>query len=215
PLCISGYKYNACTGLPLSGWQIEVFNRTTGTSIGTATTNGTGYWQVCGLVPGNYWANETLKAGWHNVNPSQSVVLECANKTNVNFRNTPELCISGYKYNACNGDPLQGWEIKVFNASTHSLEGTATTDALGFWQVCGLVPGNYWANETLKAGWQNANPSRSVVLGCVNKTGVNFNNTPELCISGYKYNACNGPPMPWASGRSAILSPATTGPMRP
>ena len=77
--------------------------------IGTATTNATGYWQVCGLVPGNYWANETLKDGWQNANPNQSVTLGCDNKTDVNFHNTPQLCISGYKYNDCNDQPI--WRL--------------------------------------------------------------------------------------------------------
>ncbi|MCX6677933.1 MAG: hypothetical protein NTU95_08330, partial [Methanothrix sp.] len=194
-LCISGYKYNACNGDPLQGWEIKVFKASTKTLMGTATTDALGFWQVCHLVPGNYWANETLKAGWQNANPNQLVALLCVNKTNVNFRNTPELCISGYKFNACTGQPLQGWEIKVFNATTKALMGTATTNALGFWEVCHLVPGNYWANETLKSGWLNANPNQLVALLCVNKTNVNFRNTPELCISGYKFNACTGQPL--------------------
>ncbi|MCX6678554.1 MAG: hypothetical protein NTU95_11525 [Methanothrix sp.] len=191
-LCISGYKYNACNGDPLQGWEIKVFNASTKALMGTATTDALGYWEVCHLLPGNYWANETLKAGWQNANPNQLVALLCVNKTNVNFRNTPELCISGYKYNACNGQPLSGWEIKVFNASTKALMGTATTDALGFWQVCHLVPGSYWANETLKAGWQNVNPNQLVALLCVNKTNVNFSNTPLLCLGGRKIDDCNG-----------------------
>ena len=215
-LCISGYKYNACNGLPLQGWEIKVFNASTKALMGTATTNGTGYWQVCDLVPGNYWANETLKSGWQNANPNQIVVLLCVNKTDVNFRNTPKLCISGYKYNACTGLPLQGWEIKVFNASTKALMGTATTNGTGYWQVCDLVPGNYWANETLKSGWQNANPNQLVALVCVNKTDVNFRNTPKLCISGYKYNACTGLPLQgWEikvfnASTKALMGTATT-----
>ena len=64
---------------------------------GTATTNGTGYWQVCSLIPGDYWANETLKDGWQTTKANQSVTLGCDNRTGVNFYNAPELCISGYQ----------------------------------------------------------------------------------------------------------------------
>ena len=70
--CISGYKYDIC-GKPLAGWQIEVFNSSTGASMGTATTNATGYWQVCKLVPGSYRVTETIKPGWMNSNPNQNV----------------------------------------------------------------------------------------------------------------------------------------------
>ena len=215
-LCISGYKFNGCTGQPLAGWQIEVFNSSTGNSMGTATTNATGYWQVCNLVPGSYRVTETIKTGWTNSNPSQNVVLGCENKTNVNFRNTPLLCISGYKFNGCNGQPLAGWQIEVFNSSTGDSMGTATTNATGYWQVCNLVPGSYRVTETIKPGWTNSNPSQNVVLGCENKTNVNFRNTPLLCISGYKFNGCNGQPLAgWQievfnSSTGASMGTATT-----
>ena len=127
--------------------------------MGTATTNSTGYWQVCKLVPGSYRVTETIKPGWMNSNPNQNVVLGCENKTNVNFRNTPLLCISGYKFNGCNGQPLAGWQIEVFNSSTGASMGTATTNATGYWQVCKLVPGNYRVTRpSSPAGEQQPQP---------------------------------------------------------
>ena len=189
--CISGHKYKGNDNLPLDGWKIEVFNKTTGYKMGENTTNDTGYWRVCGLVPGSYWVNETLKAGWQSANPNQSVVLGCQNLTGVNFRNTPTLCISGIKTNPC-GQPLSGWQITVFNKTTGNKMGENTTNTTGYWQVCGLDTGDYWINETLKSGWQSANPSQSVVLGSLNATDVDFINTPLLCISGHKYNNNTG-----------------------
>ncbi|MCX6676664.1 MAG: hypothetical protein NTU95_01800 [Methanothrix sp.] len=183
--------------------------------MGIATTDALGFWRVCGLVPGSYWANETLKAGWSNANPNQLVSLECVNKTGVNFRNTPRLCISGYKYNVCNGLPLSGWQIEVFNSSTSALMGTATTNSTGYWQVCGLVPGDYIVYETLQPGWVPAgDPRHYVRLECDNVTGVNFVNTPLLCIEGRKTNNCDGDGLPgWEiilSNSSGIVSRNST-----
>ncbi|MCX6678555.1 MAG: hypothetical protein NTU95_11530, partial [Methanothrix sp.] len=172
-LSITGYKINDCTGQGLNGWTVIVRDEA-GREVGRNVTryrdedHGNGFWGVWGLRPGKYQVCEVLQPGWTNVTPlCQNITLECFVGEPIYLRNIPPLCISGYKYNACNGQPLQGWEIKVFNASTKALMGTATTDALGFWQVCHLVPGNYWANETLKSGWQNANPNQLVALLCI------------------------------------------------
>ncbi|MCX6679193.1 MAG: choice-of-anchor E domain-containing protein, partial [Methanothrix sp.] len=193
--CLSGYKLNGCTNTGLSSWTINVSNTTKSWSI---TTNASGFWEKCGLDDGGYTICETPQSGWVQTLPVSgcySKTIAGANLTKINFTNVKPLCISGYKYNACNGAPLEGWEIKVFNATTNALKGTATTNALGFWQVCGLVPGNYWANETVQDGWVTTIANQSVTLLCANQESVNFYNTPKLCISGYKYNACNGQPL--------------------
>jgi hypothetical protein len=48
-ICLSGYKKDGCTGLPLSGWNITVSNSSLQLN---ATTNSSGFWQVCNLTPG-------------------------------------------------------------------------------------------------------------------------------------------------------------------
>ena len=85
-LCLSGYKKDGCTGLPLSGWNITVRNSSWQRN---ATTNSSGFWAVCNLTPGSYWVNETTKSGWMNTTPaSQSLLLGYLNRT-VNFFNIP------------------------------------------------------------------------------------------------------------------------------
>ena len=183
--CISGHKYNDCTGLSLAGWEIKVIDDSTNNVIGIATTGATGFWQVCGLLPGNYRVTETVKPGWQSTNPTQNVALGTVDRIGVDFFNTPLLCISGHNYNACTGLPLAGWQVQVIDDSTNNVMGIATTDATGFWQICGLLPGNYRVTETVKPGWQNTNPTQRMTLGCSNRTGVDFWNTPSSCIIGW------------------------------
>ncbi len=188
--CISGYKYDIC-GQPLSGWQITVFN-STGASMGTAMTNSNGYWQVCNLLPGSYKITETIRSGWMNSNLSQNVVvLECENKTDVNFWNTPLLCISGFKKDSCTGDGIEGWLITINNSTfINSLR----TGPDGYYRFCDLIPGDYTLTEETPSGYISTTPIHlDVTLTCSgNLTNQNFTNQKLLCISGFKKDACTG-----------------------
>ena len=190
-LCISGHKYNNCTRSPLPGWLIEVFNSSTGSKVGQNVTNDTGFWSVCNLVPGNYRVTETLKPNWKNVTAlSQTVALGCTNRTGIDFYNDPLLCISGTKFNNCTKLGLDGWTVIVKN-STGVEVGRNTTVGGGKWSVCNLLPGTYTVTETLKPLWKNVTAlTQTVVLGCDNRTGIDFYNDPLLCISGTKFNNC-------------------------
>ena len=108
-------------------------------------------------------------------------------------------CISGYVYNECDGLPLSGWLIEVFNSAGQKV-GENITNAKGFWQVCGLVPGSYRVTETVQTGWQSSDPSRNVLLSCVNKTGINFYNTPLLASAAT--SSTRAMALVWAAGRS-------------
>ncbi|MCK9564861.1 MAG: choice-of-anchor E domain-containing protein, partial [Methanothrix sp.] len=138
--CISGYKIDGCTNTGLSGWTINVSNTT---HYWLNTTNATGYWQVCGLDNhGTFTVCEEQKAGWTQTKPVPSCYTETingANITKINFTNVKNRCISGHKYNACTGTALKDWTINVYNATTQNFNGTSTTNATGYWEVCGLV----------------------------------------------------------------------------
>ncbi|MCK4731440.1 MAG: hypothetical protein KAT65_03185 [Methanophagales archaeon] len=169
-------------GLGLPGWTINVTN-----SAGvewTTTTNDTGYWQVCGLAPGNYTVCEVPQTGWTAVEPEsgcRNVTLDGVNQPNINFTNvkTELTCISGYKRNESNVG-LKGWTIKVTNGT--GGEWTAITNETGYWQICGLEPGDYVVTEVLKDGWKQLEPAEgnySFTLAGDDKTGLNFTNTQE------------------------------------
>jgi len=172
-------------GLP--GWTIKVTD-----SFGvewTTTTNDTGYWQLCGLAPGNYTVCEVPQTGWTAVEPESgccNVTLDGVNQTNINFKNakTELACISGYKLNESDVG-LEGWTIKVKN-STDAIVGSNVTNATGYWLVCGLPDGNYTVCEKLEDGWTTIEPEsgcQNVQVDGMDVTDVNFTNT-ELTSSG-------------------------------
>ena len=185
-LCLSGYKINGCTGDGMSGWVVTVSNETH--IFHSYPTEVSGEWAVCDLSPGKYRVCEDIQPGWTNVTPRcYNITLGCTEGDPINFTNVPLLCIGGYKYDGCTGDPLGGWRIDVYNASTGDFMGYDITDGYGWWQVCGLVPDSYNVREVMQAGWKNVTDlEENVVLGCNNLTGVDFYNTPLLCITGRK-----------------------------
>ena len=191
-LCISGTKVNDCTGQGLDGWTV-ILKNSKGVELARNTTVGGGQWSFCSLAPGSYYVLEELQTGWKNITDlNQSVVLGCSNAQGVEFRNTPLLCISGTKVNDCNGQGLDGWTVILKNSKGVELARNTTVGG-GQWSFCSLAPGSYYVLEELQTGWKNITDlNQSVVLGCQNSVGVEFRNTPLLCISGTKVNDCNG-----------------------
>ena len=190
-LCISGFKFNNCTRAGLDGWTV-IIRDSKGTEVGRNVTVGGGKWSVCNLLPGTYTVTEELKPLWKNVTAlTQTVVLGCDNRTGIDFYNDPLLCISGTKFNNCTKLGLDGWTVIVKN-STGVEVGRNVTVGGGKWSVCNLLPGTYTVTEELKANWKNVTAlTQTVVLGCTNRTGIDFYNDPLLCISGTKFNNCN------------------------
>ncbi len=184
--CIDGYKLDE-TGLGLEGWTITVTDDQE-QEVGTDITNETGFYRICGLVPGDYTVTEDLKEGWLNLTPlSVSVTVDESNVDNVNFTNELEkFCIDGYKLDET-GLGLEGWTITVTDDQEQEV-GTDITNETGFYRICGLVPGDYTVTEDLKEGWMNQTPlSVSVTVDESNVDNVNFTNELEkFCIDGYK-----------------------------
>ena len=192
--CISGYKYDDCTGLGLEGWTIELYDGAGG-FIDSTTTDVDGFYSFCGLclMPGDYQVCEVVEPGWMAVGPTCiDVTLDCEDVTDVNFTNTPLLCISGYKIDDCTGWGVEGWTINLYYVGG-ALIGSTTTDVDGFYSFCDLEPGDYEVCEEVEDGWMAASDECvPVTLDCQDATDVNFYNTPLLCISGYKIDDCTG-----------------------
>ncbi|MGV8174899.1 MAG: carboxypeptidase regulatory-like domain-containing protein, partial [Methanothrix sp.] len=194
--CLSGRKFNNRTGEGLSGWTINVSNSTDSWEIKTIDT---GLWQICNLTPGNYTVCEVLEPCCIQVKPEGCYNVILANKSisNLDFYNEGTLCISGYKLDDCDGSGLEGWEVTLTNPS--GIVGQTTTNASGYYEFCGLIPGAYTVTETVKKGWNPVTPPvLHLDLNCTkcNLTNQNFSNIQELCISGYKLNDCNNTGIP-------------------
>ena len=184
-LCINGTKINNCTKLGLDGWTVIVKN-SAGVEVGRNITTGGGYWKVCDLAPDLYYASEILQPGWKNVTSLEIPVrLGCNNATDVNFRNTPLLCISGHKKNTCGQFNLSNWTIVLTNSLGGAM--SALTNETGYYQFCGLPPGIYNLSEESKEGWSPVSAPQQVTLNCSNTSGMDFVNS-ECCGSSLKIN---------------------------
>jgi fibro-slime domain-containing protein len=87
--CIEGDKINNDTGLGIPGWTISLQNAT-GMEMAT-TTNSTGGYRFCDLLPGDYTVCELIQAGWTNVSPTCiDVTIVAANITDIDFLNMPD-----------------------------------------------------------------------------------------------------------------------------
>jgi len=186
--CLSGFKKDGCTGLPLSGWNITVSNAT---RLWNATTDASGFWRICGLENNDtYTVCELSQDGWTQTHPdgcySRDLIGE--NISNLNFTNKKLYCISGYKKDNCGDSPLSSWNITISNSTGYSANDTTGID--GKYEFCNLAPGNYTLNEELKQGWMQVIAPPEIVLNCSNITNQNFTNQKLLCISGYKLDDC-------------------------
>ena len=96
------------------------------------------------------------------------------------------FCINGTKINDCTNEPLPGWQIQLKDAAGTVIK-TATTDATGKYSFCDLVSGSYTVCEVMQAGWTNIGDTCIPVnVENANVVGVDFRNTPLLCINGYQ-----------------------------
>jgi len=169
----------------LDGWTVIVKN-SAGVEVGRNITTGGGYWKVCDLAPDLYYASEILQPGWKNVTSLEIPVrLGCNNATDVNFRNTPLLCISGHKKNTCGQFNLSNWTIVLTNSLGGAM--SALTNETGYYQFCGLPPGIYNLSEESKEGWSLVSAPQQVTLNCSNTSGMDFVNS-ECCGSSLKIN---------------------------
>ena len=156
-------------------------------------------YEFCGLAPGQYTLTESLKTGYQTVSVpgiAGVVNLVCnTNLTNQNFTNTRLRCISGYKLD-CRGVGLEGWTINLTN-STGAQVGSTTTGDNGFYQFCGLIPGNYNVSETMKPGYEAITTPGPIQLLCdQNSTNQNFTNRDIVSLNITKTANTTGPVLP-------------------
>jgi hypothetical protein len=79
---------------------------------------------------------------------------------------THEACgqVSGHKRDELN-EPVSGWEIKLKDEDGNVLD-TAFTDSSGHYEFTGLMPGVYWIEEVMQAGWTNLDEKKVEINVC-------------------------------------------------
>ena len=190
-LCIKGRNINDCNGSGLAGWTINLYNETQ-SKIATTTTNATGGYLFCGLVPGEYTVCEEVKDGWMNVSdPCIDIVLTCDDSMGNDFGNQKLMCISGYLLDYFTNEGLPGWEINLTRFDG-GYQASTMTNATGFYEFCDLMHATYIIEVTEQQGYTPLEPIEVMVV-CEDSTGNNFVIQESLfCIEGYKINYCTG-----------------------
>ena len=141
-----------------------------GAGTGTTTTNSSGTYSFSGLANGTYTVTPNL-SGYTFSPASQSVTINGANKTGINFTAT---AIPPSTYNisgtiTSGGSGLSGVTVTAGSAS-------ATTSGSGAYTLSGLVNGTYTVTPNL-SGYTFSPASQSVTINGANKTGINFTAT--------------------------------------
>jgi len=205
--CIEGWKVDDFeVGLPM--WNITVGNDDTGESW-HRWTDGTGFFQVCGLPMGDYTVWEEMQVGWKPVSPPKlSVTLEASDDeivaivVFVNKQVERDICIDGYKKDAYDGAGLPNWQIKLLDTAGNLLA-TTTTDGTGYYSFGNLEPGNYFVEETVQDGWWS-------VSGSSQRVTVTFPPKHECDHVGFVNRQQSGQPSPCVAwhivGTSETLS---------
>jgi hypothetical protein len=146
---VSGYKWNDTDGDgywdlsedSLTGWNITLWNGTSGDMLDDYLTLSDGSYYFTIKDGGAYWVNESLQAQWTQTSPyyivgsdtfdqvvagHDFIALSGTELTNYNFSNFQWFNVSGYKWNDTDGDgywdigeePLENWNITLWNATS-------------------------------------------------------------------------------------------------
>ena len=138
----------------------------TGAASATTTADSSGNYTFTGLPNGTY-AVAPGHAGFTFTPNSQSMAINGANVTGVNFTDTAQtFSISGTI------SPTAGGSGATV-ALTGATSATTTANSLGVYTFTGLVGGSYTITPS-NTGYTFTPASQSVTLSTVNVTGVNF-----------------------------------------
>ena len=174
----------------LSDWRFDITGPS-GSKFGN--TDGNGYHNFTGLVPGNYTVTETLKSGWTNCDPggsppyTKTVVVPVGGWGYAEFGNWAEvyeLRICKYEDANVDGDRdpgeerLPGWTFHVEGPGGYDV--WVTTEEDGCILLEDLIPGTYTVTEVLQEWWYNTTPLTQTIEVTGGPALLEFGNREEL-----------------------------------
>ncbi|MCZ7355865.1 MAG: SpaA isopeptide-forming pilin-related protein [Candidatus Methanoperedens sp.] len=106
---------------------------------------------------------------------------------------------------------IAGWNITIKNSTTDAEIATSTTDAIGFYQLTNLAPGDYNVTEETRAGWSPTNATFKVITLNNDIMNLNFTNH-QAPIQGRGAGGGGAPPaiVNFAPPSPAIDTPVAT-----
>jgi hypothetical protein len=144
-----------------------------GAGTGTATGDASGNYSFANLANGTYTVTPS-RAGYTFSPPSQTVIVNGANLTGINFTATavPTWTISG------NVSPVTAGNGAILTLSG-AATGTATGDGSGNYSFTNLASGTYTVTAS-RSGYSFTPASQTVTVNGANVSGINFTATPAL-----------------------------------
>jgi uncharacterized repeat protein (TIGR01451 family) len=203
-----GYYQGRGAGLP--GVTVTLY-RSTGSPVGSTTTDSNGYYFFNNLLPGSYFISFVLLAGY-NFSPYIPGVTN--NKANSTGGTTTFNLISGqtdltwdaamYRngtignlaWNDTNANGIQdagetglaGVTVKLYNSLNNVLLATTTTDSNGYYQFTNVKPGDayngeYYLEFIKPLGW-NFSPAFQGTNGTIDSDVYpNTGQTPQITLN--------------------------------
>lgn len=233
----SGAKFtdltsNGWTGddTPLAGVTINLFRENVAAPDGILTgadgpaiasqnsAAGTGAYSFAGLLPGTYFVQEVVPAGYLRTTPTSpdyySFTVTTSGQTSANnrFANFQLATISGAKFtdvsgNGLTGDdtPLAGVTINLFRDDGNGVRDggdsfvtfAVTAAGTGAYSFTGLTVGRYFVEEILPTGYAQTGPAAgyhtvNVATSGFNSTANHFANFQLATISGASFTDLTG-----------------------
>ncbi|RED63081.1 carboxypeptidase regulatory-like domain-containing protein [Cohnella lupini] len=136
---LNGLVQDRSTGVPLANVQVQLQNLSN-IGISTVSTNGTGTYNLTNVNPGSYklvFTATNYQAQTVTVTIAAGVVIT----NNILLVPIPAT-LQGTVSSAANGSPIPNASIQI-NDLVGSLAAQTTSNASGFYQITGLMPGTY------------------------------------------------------------------------
>jgi hypothetical protein len=175
---ISGYVLEGTT--PLKGVTVDLIRTENAAEVilQSVQTNESGFYILIGVADGSYAVRPRYQG--YGFNPSTAlVVIRNADITEVNFRATQGLYISGTVTNFWHM-PLKDVTLELTDSSGASA-GTTITDASGYYSFLGLQPDVYTVTISTP-GYVSIPASRVVDIAAAGKDRVNFKMRPTCPV---------------------------------
>ncbi len=151
------------------GWQVALTKIGEVIDSSSATHNGCTTWRDLGPLasPNAYDVHEVVPEGWYALTPTDVVCdpIPSGGSCRVTFVNSQYASKSGHEWNDLDGDAIwdagepgiAGWTVNLYDVT--GLVATTTTDATGYYEFGGLLPGDYSVCEALEPDWVQTWPT--------------------------------------------------------
>jgi hypothetical protein len=202
---ISGTVTDAGTSAPIANVNVQIFN-SSGASIGSVNTDGSGNYNFGGLLSGTYFARTNNSLGYINeIYNNINCVVNCnvttgtpitvtagATTSGINFALVAGGRISGTVTDSATSAPLSGVTVTIFDSNGFNVT-SVNTDASGNYLTnIGLPSGSYFVRTNNSQGYINEVYNNITCAPCNTLSGTPITVTVGTTTSGINFALAQG-----------------------